>query len=207
MIGNLTRFQRDTLKEVGSIGANAASIALSKLTHKFILVDMKRFRIVSLEKTPAIFGSSKNNVVGVLFTFKGDIPGVMMSISSKKSVMLISDLIYGKKPGTTKHFDDHAEDLIKEVGNILVGSYLHALSDMTKLSMIESTPRLMIDKPSLVIREGLKALEGKVKDVVIIETVLSIGKRKRKRFKEEIRLLLTPKTLDTLFTHLFKDLR
>ena len=199
---NLTRFQRDTLKEVASIGANSASTALSKLTGKLILVELTKLNLFSIGQAIRVYDDKKN--VGVILDVKGGVSGVMLAIASEKAALTIGDLVRRNKPGTSRKLDEGDKDLIKEVGNILVGNYLSALSNMSKLNMIESVPSLMIDSTRNILKNALAKLRGDVKKVIVIENVLIIG---RKKIKQEIILILMPESLDKLFNMLFKDLK
>ena len=114
-LDNLTRLHRDTLKEVASIGANAASTSLSKLTNKFIIVELSNLTVVSVKYIPQIYEGKSN--VGILFNVDGDLGGVMISLATKESVHMICDLVLGKKLGTTTEMNPSDVDLIKEVGN------------------------------------------------------------------------------------------
>ena len=198
---NLTRFQRDTLKEVASIGANAASTSLSKLTSKFILVELTNLKIVSLKDMPDYFPGKSN--VGILFSVTGEMYGTMVNMATEKSMLLLCDLIKGVKPGTCKALNKDDKDMIKEVGNIVVGSYLAALSEMAKMNLLESVPKLLIDETGGIIRAAMDNLRGKPQEVMIIENRLTIDKKK---FRQDLVLLLLPEDLDKLFEKLFKKL-
>ena len=204
MIGDLTRFQRDTLKEVCSIGTNSASTALSKMTNKFILVQMKSLRAISVDDAPSLFGSFETKIVGTLLTFKGDMAGTMLCLSTENTALSLGDLVQGKKVGETKKIDVQSKDVIKEIGNILVGCYLAALTDISKLNMIESQPELIVDTMPNILEKALGTFEGDIKNVIVIETCLLIEKQK---FVEEIIIMLKPTELDRLFNVLFKELK
>jgi len=197
----LTRMQRDTLKEVTSIGANSASTALSKLTNRQIMVQLTKLEVFPIEEIPQRYKGEKN--IGVLFGIYGDMGGAMLSLASEETVCLLCDMIQGKELGSKKSLDAYGQDLIKEVGNILVGSYLAALSTMSELNMLETVPELLVDTTSKLLGEASKYLKGSPRDVVVIENVLIIEKQK---FKQELILILMPQQLDKLFKILFKKL-
>lgn len=201
--GKLTRFQRDTLKEVGHIGASSASTALSKMTGKMILVEMTELQVMSVNDVLELFPDSKDNIVGISFNVEGEITGVMDSLATKKTALLLSDMIRRAKEGTTKEIDDFTKDVLKEVNNILVGAYLTSLSNLTGFNLIESTPNLTVGTIDDSLRKAIEVFNGNITEVVVIETCLIIGKQ---RFKEELILMLDPQTLDILFKKLFKEL-
>lgn len=204
MIGKLTRFQRDTLKEVGSIGASSASTALSKLTGELILVDMTKLEVLSLDNIPDLLGDPKEDVVGIIFTIGGELEGSMACLCKQKLARAIADMVRKQKVGTTEKMDDYTEDLIKEVGNILVGAYITALSNLSKMSMVESTPNFMVGKTEGILKRAIKRVADDLNEIIVIETTLTIQKR---RFKQDMVLMLRPKTLDLLFDKLFKELK
>ncbi|MAF36762.1 hypothetical protein CL622_06615 [archaeon] len=195
----LTKLQKDTLKEVSSIAANAASTALSKLTDRRIKVKLSKLTLMHPDDMPVEY--KKEEDVGILFGIKGAISGSIVSLSSKESVYLLVDMIKGELLGTTTKLTEQDKDLIKEVGNILVGSYLTALSTMTRLKLPESTPILMESTAQEILKEASSKIKGRTKQILVIENDLIVDERK---FKQELILILLPKTLELLFSRLFK---
>jgi chemotaxis protein CheC len=92
-----------------------------------------------------ILGGPENQVVGILFATSKDFKGMIMFITEKQFAHLVLNVLMNK------HFDKF-EDLgemdlsaIKEVGNIMVSSYMGAIAQMTNMSIALSPPSIAID--------------------------------------------------------------
>jgi len=201
----LTRLQKDTLKEIGSVGAGSASNALSKLTNKTVFVEMLEFKVISVEDILKLFKDPKKDVVGVIFSLFGDVNGVMLNLSTKETALAMSDMVNGEKVGTTTKLTSEAKDLLKEVMNILMGSYVAAIADWTKLKIMGSVPLLLRTDPlNLTVERALRRIKGDIENVIFIDTMLVID---NKKFRQEIILMLKSEMFDKLFNRLFKDLK
>lgn len=195
----ITRIQRDALKEVASLGAGSASNALSRLTNKTILVDFINIEFISPHEVPKLFTES-NDISAVFLNVTGDLTGLMLFLSTQATSLELTKLVTeGKGIEATK------EDILKEVSNILTGSYLAALADMTSLNILESIPTFK----SGIIKDIMELAEKKMPDVstaILLETVLLVGEE-MKQNRTEILFMLSPDQLDKLFLLLFKEVK
>lgn len=195
----LTPIQQDTLKEIANIGANAASEALSRMTSKSIGVRVHTIQVVPLSHVHKIQRGGHSQV-GVLFTINCDLDGVIASVASPTDCLAIRNLVRGQLKESSINFDMQTKDLIKEVENILVGHYLAALSNLSKLNMIESIPHYCEGSVSNIVGQAVKMYEKKVEDLVLIETYLQVEK---KRFRQDLILMLNSRALNLLLKSLF----
>jgi chemotaxis protein CheC len=102
-------------------------------------------KILDINELADILGGPENQVVGILFNLSDDFEGMMMFITEKQFAHLVLNVLMGR------HFDKF-EDLsemdisaIKEVGNIMVGSYIRAIAQMTNMNIGLSPPGIAID--------------------------------------------------------------
>ena len=135
----LNDMQLDVLKEIGNIGAGNATTALSTMLN----VKMDMFKDIS-----TIIGSEDQTVVGILLGLEGDIDGMMLFIFDTKSahhlvnsLMLQNDDVVDE----SADFTDMEMSALNEIGNIASGSYLTAISSLTKLNIIATVPQMTID--------------------------------------------------------------
>lgn len=59
---------------------------------------------------------------------------------------------------------------LHELGNILAGSYLTALADLTKLQLYPSVPEVSLDMFGAVISEGLMELSQVGEHAIVVDT-------------------------------------
>lgn len=177
-IDDLDNMQLDVLKEVGNIGAGNAVTALAKLLNRKINMDVPRTRVLEFKEISDTLGGAELPVVGILLRVSGDLTGKIMFILKKEAASLLVSMLMGEQPDETREFSEIDISALNEIGNILAGSYLSALSSLTNLKIMPSVPELAIDMAGAII--SVPAIEfGKVGDTVLyIETEFSDGNNK-----------------------------
>jgi chemotaxis protein CheC len=168
-INDLNSEQIDVLKEIGNIGAGNAITALSKMVSKRIDMNVPKVNIVEFKEVAELVGGPEKIVSGIYFNVSGDISGsIMFLMDNNSSRTLINWLI--SKNETSMEFDEIEVSALKEIGNILAGSYLSSISTLTGLKMTVSIPSLAIDMAGAIMSVPV-ILFGQVGDhVLLIET-------------------------------------
>lgn len=168
-VDDLNIMQIDVLKEIGNIGAGNAVTALSKMVSKKIDMKVPKVNIVEFKDVADLVGGAEVLVSGIYFQLLGDITGSIMFIIDKTSSKLLTNLLMGKDDFNPE-LDEMERSALKEVGNILAGSYLSSLSSLTGLKINVSVPSLAIDMAGAIMSVPI-ALFGQVGDhVLLIET-------------------------------------
>ena len=114
----------------------------------------------------------------ILLKVSGDFTGNIMFILKGRSFSALVSMLMGEQPDESREFSEMDISALKEIGNILAGSYLSALSALTNLKLMPSVPELAIDMAGAIL--SVPAIEfGKVGDSVLyIETEFSDGNKK-----------------------------
>lgn len=174
-ISELNSFHLDVLKEIGNIGAGNAATALAKLLDKRIEMKVPQIRIMKFSEVSDVLGGAETPVVGILLRIQGDISGSMMFILDTPSSRLLVNILMGKPLETDLNLDEMTCSVLNEIGNILAGSYLSALSDMTGLKIVPDVPALAMDMAGAIL--SVPAIEfGKTSDTVLyIENIFMDG--------------------------------
>jgi chemotaxis protein CheC len=174
----------DILKEVGNIGAGHAATALSTLLEKKIDMKVPDVKIVSFNEMMELVDGTDSVVVSVFLRVEGAAPGSMFYIlsidqASRFIQQLTKDPTFSfeKQP-----YPEMALSALQELGNILLGSYLSAFSDFTRLTMYPSVPAISIDMVGAIISYGLMELSTVGDHAILINTALqeenqSLGNR------------------------------
>jgi len=176
-IDDLSNMHLDVLKEIGNIGAGNAITALSKLLNRKVDMEVPKVKILEFHEVSETLGGAEIPVVGIMLKVTGDLTGNIMFILQQKDAATLVHMLMGKPPETDLEFSELEISALKEIGNILTGSYLSALSGLTNLKMMPSIPDLAIDMAGAIL--SVPAIEfGKVGDTVLyIETKFSEGKK------------------------------
>ena len=170
-LDNLNDLQFDVLKEIGNIGAGNATTALAKMMNMKIDMNVPRVDLVPFTNLPDIFGSPEEVLAGILVQLDGDIKGMMMFLVKEKSVHnLVNSLMGGMIQSSGDGFSDMELSALGEIGNIIIGAYLSAMSNLTSLKISSSVPYISIDMAGALL--SVPAIEfGKLGDkVLLIET-------------------------------------
>lgn len=171
-VDNLNSLQIDVLKEIGNIGAGNAATALSKMIAKKVDMDVPKVNILEFKDVAELVGGADAIVGGIYFKVSGDISGSIMFLIDIRSCKLLIDLLMGGffTDDGGEHLNEMQISALQEVGNILSGSYLNALSSLTGLKMIVSVPSLTVDMAGAILSVPV-ILFGQVGDkVLLIET-------------------------------------
>ena len=172
---NINEMQFDVLKEIGNIGAGNATTALAKLINSKLDMKVPKVQMVGFQDLATVLGSEEDIMVAVLVTLSDDVEGMMMFLMDVKSAkFLISQML--KSMGMEMPIDENAEfsemelSVVSELGNIISGSYLAALSGLLQLVINISVPYVSVDMAGAIL--SVPAIEfGKVGDqVLLIET-------------------------------------
>lgn len=193
--GNFNEEQIDVLREIGNIGIGNALSSLSVLINKRINMEVPKAGFYHLEEIIESIGGYEELVSCIIFSVTGDAQCSILFIFDSKSTYTILDMIKKTSDGA-KDLDDYDESIIKEVGNILAGSYITALCGMTQLKQKVSVPMFAFDMLGAVLSASL-AVSGYVQEKVLsIETSLTgDGEVIRGNFL----MLLEPESLDKMY--------
>ena len=141
--------QFDVLKEIGNIGAGNATTALATMLNIKVDMSVPNVALLPFDNISSFIGSEEQTVVGILLEIQGDIDGMMMFLFDMKSAHhLVKSLTMGAVHQDENGMADFSEmemSALNEIGNIVSGSYLSALSGLTGMKMVSSVPALSID--------------------------------------------------------------
>ena len=147
----ITNQYLDVLKELGNIGAGNATTALAQMIGCKVDMSVPQVKLLEFSELGAMVGGEEQLMVGIYLQVEGDIEGSMMFILEKSSAAhLVNKLMCGMLGVTNEEIINHEFgemecSAMKEVGNIITGAYLNALSSLTNLKIYPSIPQLGID--------------------------------------------------------------
>lgn len=193
---HITGFQLEVLREIGNIGAGNAASSLAAMLNKKVEMAVPKAGIMDFKEIFALVGNEEQKVACINFDVSGAAPSKILFLLDEGSTYQLVDMLLGRPAGTTTELDAIGESTIKEIGNILTGSFITAFAEFTRLDFIGSVPAFAFDMLGAVLSAAF--LEGGYFDerVLLIETTF---------FEEEVSInghfFLVPATgsLDTIF--------
>jgi chemotaxis protein CheC len=172
----LTEFQKDALKEVGNIGIGQATTSLSQMVNKRVWISLPDLKLIPLIKVPDLV-KNEAPVIGVILELTGDTKGFLLLLLSKNSAKYLINLVLGAVNGT-ETFDEMEQSVLKEVGNIMSGTYITALSNFLGISIGLSPPLNIYDMADAIINQIVCMMSRDVEDVLFINTEFTINTEK-----------------------------
>lgn len=168
----ITSLHLDILKEIGNIGAAHAATSLSNLLGRKIDMRVPNVNMVSFTEMMELAGGSETVVVGIYLRIEGDVEGSMFFIlpigqANRFIKRLIHDETFDFSNNPVSELGLSAT---QELGNILSGSYLSALSDFTSLKLYPTVPGLAVDMFGAIISSGLVEISQVSDHVIVINT-------------------------------------
>ena len=144
-IAGLSPIHLDVLKEIGNIGSGNAATALSQMLNTPVDMNIPVVKILDISELADTLGGPENQVVGILFSLSNEFEGMMMFITEKQFAHLVLNVLMGKKFDKFEDLGEMDISAIKEVGNIMVSSYIRAISQITNMGIGLSPPSIAID--------------------------------------------------------------
>jgi chemotaxis protein CheC len=167
---NLTDYQKDALREIGSICAGNAATALSQLIDRKVSIVVPRILFVPIEQVPEAVGGTDKYVVGLVLRVLGDLPSTIVFIFSQKDAIGLASLMTNK-PITDKNVISELErSALKEVGVILANAYLGALGSFVGMGLIPRVPEIIMDMAGAIVDYILIELACKSEFALLIES-------------------------------------
>ncbi|MGG5252927.1 chemotaxis protein CheC [Neobacillus sp. SM06] len=172
---HFTSLHLDILREIGNIGAGNAATALSKLLNKKIDMKVPKVEIVSFDEMVEMAGGAENIVASVFLRIEGDASGSMFFVLPLPQAEHYVQKMTGDTDFSfeTPPYNEMGLSALQELGNILSGSYLTALSDFTNLSLYPSVPGIGIDMVGAIISFGLIEHSQVCDFAIVIDTALN----------------------------------
>lgn len=149
-LDGLDAVQYDVLKEIGNIGAGNATTALSKMLSIKMDMSVPQVALLPFSEIESVIGSEDQTVVGILLGIEGDIDGMMMFLFDMKSAHHLVNTLMMRDVSTDEDlgpdsFSEMEMSALNEIGNIVSGSYLTAISTLTNMKMVATVPDMKVD--------------------------------------------------------------
>ena len=135
--------EKDILTEIGNMCAGNATTALAQILGRRIELELPSVKIINVTKLPSYLRvDPEDPIIGIHMQIWGGAKGNALLVLPKKDSFLLIDLLIGPMQENPSSLTEIGISALKEVGNIVVSSYLSALSAFTGISAFPSTVTL-----------------------------------------------------------------
>ena len=140
----------DVLRELGNIGAGNATTALAQMMQCKVDMAVPKVQLLEFRELGEAMVGEETVMAGIYLGIEGDIKVSIMFLLEKAA----AKHLVGKLMGMESEGDEFSEmefSALKEVGNIITGSYLNSLSSITNLAIYPSVPDLTVDMAGAIL--------------------------------------------------------
>lgn len=141
----------DVLKEIGNIGAGNATTAIATLLNVKLNMEVPNVKLMPVQDLNTAIGSEEEEIVGIYLGVQNDIDGSLMFLLKMDAAHHLVNLLLGRSVDYKEPFDVMDLSAMKEIGNIIAGSYLSALSAMTSLTISPTVPYISVDMAGAIL--------------------------------------------------------
>jgi len=195
----LTKLQLKMLNEIGSLGSESAAAALTRLFKKKIDPSVSGIAIIPKEELPSLFKRGEP-LTAIHFIISGDINAILAVMFSRKNALNLLDAMIDKPSGYTQFIGEMGQSTLKEVANILCGSYISAIANTLRLDLTPSIPELAFNIPATEDILAFSKIEPS--HLIVIESVFTT---KSLSSTGELLLILDEVSLERIYKKLGKN--
>lgn len=141
----------DVLREIGNIGTGNATTAISNMLNLKMDMSVPKVELMPVEKLGTAIGAEDEVVVGIMLGVEADIDGSMMFIMDERSAHRMVNLLMMRDFNDMSEFNEMDLSALMEIGNIIAGSYLSAISGLTNLTISPTVPSVSIDMAAAIL--------------------------------------------------------
>lgn len=166
---NLSDSQKDVLREIGNIGGGNAATALSSILTGRVDMSVPELRIVDVGEISSLLGGPERQVVGILVQMTDDVKGMLLFLLDKQFTHMLINVLLDKKIESFENINEMDLSALKEIGNILAGSYINAISTLTELRIRLLPPDIAVDMVGAILNYPAELFGAMGDKVLFIE--------------------------------------
>ncbi len=185
------------VQELANIGLGRAAMALGEMTGQTYNMGVPHVQEVGLESIPLLLADGDNLYAAAYTPADGDISGHLAFLFDWESVQHLCSLLIGTIPESLEDINDIHLSIISEVGNILNGSFLNAICEMTGITVHLQPPQASIDYGISIL--SCIAAEAEINSAMALSVDTALESIGQVRLKGSFLLIPGPDRLVKLF--------
>lgn len=193
---NYTVLQIDVLKELANIGGGNAATSISSLIDKPISMSVPRVESLHYEDVFNNIMPEDTMINAIVMKMVGDAKGYFLFVATQKDTM---DLINMMLPDSSAFEEGVRVSALKELVNILVNSYLNAISKIVRTNLLSTVPLFTMDMFGAILSSVYMEAEQYDEYVMIINNEFNYNNDK---IEGSLYFISEPGVLDRLFNRI-----
>ncbi|MDI9388748.1 MAG: chemotaxis protein CheC [Synergistota bacterium] len=201
MSGQVGAMQLDVLREISNIGAGNAATSLSSLLGKSVDMSVSRVAPMPFNEIVEYVGGAERMILTVFVRIEGGISGnILFTMNLPDARALVRHMT-----GVVEEegFSEMGLSVLHEVGNIVIGAYITALSDFLGFELQPSVPSLAMDMAGAILAFSLSEIGRSGDTAIVMDGALSLdGSAITEEGASRLFLLPDPESFIKIFTAL-----
>lgn len=156
----LNGLELDALREIGSIGTGNAATALSSVLGCEVRITIPEVRIMGYNEAIDWIGGPEVITAGVLVRMGGEINGIMLSVQQMEFANLVLKRTIGKTISDYGQLDEMDGSALIEVGNIMISTFINALSGLAGITIDLTVPSFAVDMQGAILTVPMAEFGG-----------------------------------------------
>jgi len=185
----------DALKEISSIATGNAATSLSTILGRRVDITVPHIMVEDIRKVPEVLGGREKTVTVIYFSISGQFSGSILLVLSSSDSIRLANVLTGQNVDKIDSLDEMALSALKEVGNILTGSYVRVLAQGLKVRIAYSVPGFANDMLGAVLDEILARLSLEAEHAVIMESEFTV---RDEVYRSHLIFILSPDSVSTI---------
>ncbi len=142
---DMNAVELDVFREIGSIGIGNAATALSQVLGVQVSMRLPKVSLAGYGEAIASVGDPEEIMAAVLVETSGDIKGIMLFLLKVNFVNAVLARLVGKYVEDLSQIDEMSISALEETGNIIISSYINAISKLANIEVHLSVPSVAVN--------------------------------------------------------------
>ena len=139
---------KNALTELGNIGAGNATTSLSVLLSSRLTMTAPIVKLYDFNELENALGGPETSVVGVLSRLNGPINAMILFVLGLDDAKNLASVMLGTE---LEWHGDMGISAIGEIANVLIGSYVASLGNLSGMELRYSQPQICIDMAGAIL--------------------------------------------------------
>ncbi|AVX20746.1 MULTISPECIES: chemotaxis protein CheC [Carboxydocella] len=171
----LSEAQLDVIREVCNIGAGNGATALATMLGQRVEMSVPEINIVSYQEILEASPICQETVYGIYQKIKGQAPGEVLWLLPQSMAQQLVEMLLQRSVTETGSFNQFELSALAEVGNIVTGGFLAAITGFTGIRFYPSIPGVALDYGCNILSSVAAELGHVSNEVLIIETIFKLN--------------------------------
>jgi chemotaxis protein CheC len=157
------------LLELGSIGAGHAATSLSQVLQQQVMIDIPRICTLPLQLLPKFYHRDSTPATAVYMQLLEKLECHIIFMFEMPEAKEITTMMTMRLPPKEREPSMEAS-AIQELANILIGSFLTAISDFTGVKLVATPPIRIVDSFDSILEKFVTKLASSYDEALILDT-------------------------------------